>query len=310
MQRYILPLRPENKRNPAFSYLSSLPSSNSNVTMSNCLKTVAKLLGRNDIFEVDWSALRRQHCLRVMDMLKLKGLAPATINLHLYGMKGVAREAWSMDLMPQAAYLKIQALKGLHYARLPTGRSLTAHQCKKLLDVCEDGSLRGIRDRAILAVMMGCGLRRAEVSSLEVANWNEKDRTFTFIGKGNKQRRVYLPPDLIDPLTRWINIRGLDEGAIFPAIYKGNGEHEFFKIRNMLPSSINRIVSRRAKQAKIPKLTPHDLRRTFATKMLNAGIDLFVLQQSMGHASLATTVRYDRRGEHAKEKAAKALKFL
>ena len=161
----------------------------------------------------------------------------------------------------------------------------------------------------MLAVMMGCGLRRAEITGLNVTDWNEKDRTFTFVGKGNKQRKVFLPPTMLDPFKRWMNIRGFDEGAIFPAIYKGNGEHEFFKIRNMLPSSINRIVQRRAKQAKIPDISPHDLRRTFATRMLEAGIDLFVLQQSMGHANLATTTRYDRRGDKAKEKAAKALRF-
>lgn len=309
MQHYTLPEKPENKRNPALSYLNGLSSENSCVTMQNCLKQVAKMLGQDDLFKTDWSALRRHHCLHIMDVLKARELAPATINLYLYAMKGTAREAWSMDLMPQAAYLKIDAIKCLHYARLPTGCSLTTRQCRQLLKVCEDGSLRGIRDRALLAVMMGCGLRRAEITGLNVTDWNEKDRTFTFVGKGNKQRKVFLPPTMLDPFKRWMNIRGFDEGAIFPAIYKGNGEHEFFKIRNMLPSSINRIVQRRAKQAKIPDISPHDLRRTFATRMLEAGIDLFVLQQSMGHANLATTTRYDRRGDKAKEKAAKALRF-
>lgn len=81
------------------------------------------------------------------------------------------------------------------------------------------------------------------------------------------------------------------------------------KNRDMQPSSVYRIVQRLAEKANIPDITPHDLRRTFASRMLEAGVDLFVLKQSMGHASLSTTARYDRRGEKAKAKAAKALHF-
>lgn len=87
------------------------------------------------------------------------------------------------------------------------------------------------------------------------------------------------------------------------------GTKPVIRERAMLPSSIYRIVQKRAEQAKIPTITPHDLRRTFASRMLDAGIDLFVLQQSMGHASLAITARYDRRGDKAKAKAARALHF-
>ena len=87
---------------------------------------------------------------------------------------------------------------------------MTTRQCRKLLNVCEDGSLRGIRYRAILAVMMGCGLRRAEITGLNVTDWNEKEKTFTFVGKGNKQRKVFLPPTMLDPFKRWMNIRGFD----------------------------------------------------------------------------------------------------
>ena len=295
-------------KNPATIYLDSLGSPRSAITMKNCLDNVAKMLGREDVLDCDWGSLRRQHIQYVMNKLKNKNIAPSTINLYLYAMKGVAREAFNNDVMPQLAYLKISIMKGMAYQRLPVGRSLTAYQCRKLLKICDDETLRGKRDKALLALMMGCGLRRAEVVGLKMEHWNAKESTFTFIGKGNKQRKVYLPPDLEPILQSWFLARGKTEGTLFPAIYQGSGD-PVFGSKNMLPSTVYRIVKRRATQAKIPKITPHDLRRTFASKMLEAGVDLFVLQQSMGHASLAITARYDRRGDKAKAKAAKALHF-
>lgn len=157
--------------------------------------------------------------------------------------------------------------------------------------------------------MMGCGLRRAEVVGLNIEHWCPKDNTFVFIGKGNKQRKVYLPISLNDIFLRWLDVRGMESGAIFPSII-GHGEYEAIKHQNnMIASSVYRIVQRRAEKARVPSITPHDLRRTFATRMLDAGIDLFVLQQAMGHSNLAITARYDRRGDKAKAKAAKALLF-
>lgn len=295
-------------KNPATIYLDSLGSPRSAVTMHNCLDHVAQMLGQESVLDCDWGAMRRQHVQTVINKLKMKNISPATINLYLYAMKGVAREAFSNDVMPQVAYLKISLIRGLSYQRLPTGQSLTTHQCKKLLNVCDDNTLSGLRDKALLALMMGCGLRRAEITSLQMEHWDPKESAFTFIGKGNKQRKVYLPPDLEPIFDSWISVRGSTEGSIFPPIHKGQ-KKESIKICNMLPCSVYRIVKRRAKAAKIPTLTPHDLRRTFASRMLEAGIDLFVLQQSMGHASIAVTTRYDRRGDKAKVKAARSLHF-
>ena len=304
-----LPVKPIHAKNPALSYLDNLGSRGSATTMHNCLTHIAQILGRTDIFDADWGALRRHHILFVMQKLKDKNIAPATINLYFYSMKGVAKEAWSCDVMPQSAYLKISILKALNYVRLPVGRSLSKLQCRKLLEACNDETLRGARDKALLAIMIGCGLRRAEVVALKIENWNSQEKTLCFIGKGNKQRKVFIPVSLLDNLQQWFEVRGLGEGAMFPRI-TGHGKYESLKTQShMLASSVYRIVRRRSRKANIPDITPHDLRRTFATIMLDAGVDLFVLQQAMGHANLAITARYDRRGEKAKAKAAKILKF-
>lgn len=238
-----------------------------------------------------------------------KKLAPSTINTYLAGLKGVAREAWNMSLMPLSAYSRINDLKSLHYTRLPVGFSLNLRQCKSLLNACNDGTKKGARDQAMLAVMMGCGLRRAEIVTLTYDNWDPEIRSFRFVGKGNKERIVFLPDDLRGIIDDWLNVRGDTIGVFFPRMKPGKLHAEAFIFEEMNPTSVYRILKNRSVMAKIKNLRPHDLRRTFASRMLDAGNDLSLLQKAMGHASPSTTARYDRREDKSRIKACRALRF-
>ena len=235
-------------------------------------------------------------------------LVPA-MNLYLTAFKTVAKEAWTLDQLPQSSYLKIQALKGVKYERLPKGRSLTIKEAAGLLKACDDGTNQGKRDMALFALMLGCGLRRAECVQLEMKNWDCIGRSFCFIGKGNKERRVFLPKKLNRIIDEWLMVRGLEDGIFFPRICPGADNSKFI-FRKMQPSSIYRILQKRAELALIGKVRPHDLRRTFATRMLEQGCDLFILQRAMGHTSVATTARYDFRSETSREKVCKNLEVF
>lgn len=303
-----LPNIKRGQKTPADAYLEGLGSSRSVVTISNCLTHIARILGNENYDGVDWSKLRRAHWQKVLQNLSERNCSAATKNLYLVAFKGVAREAWSRDLIPQSAYLKINSLKGVKFQRLPKGRSLDLKECRRLLEGCFDGTVKGHRDRALFAVMLGCGLRRAEVVGLQMNNWNAIERSFSFVGKGNKERKVFLPKDLDDLIVKWLCIRGLAEGSFFPPMRPGTKDG-FDLNRQMIPTSIYRILKERAKFADLGKIRPHDLRRTFATRMLDAGCDIFILQKAMGHASVATTARYDYRGEASRKKICQALKF-
>lgn len=304
---YVLPQRNGGK-NPATSYLEDLGSRKSAITMTSCLNRVAAMYGFESFLECDWSALRRPHIQSILKKLKSEGLAPSTINVYLACLKGVAKEAWSSDLMPQSAYLKISSMTAIRYERLPVGRSLSYRECKRLLATCDDGTVVGKRDKAILAMMMGCGLRRAEVVELNLQNWDSRTLSIQLIGKGNKERKVFLPTDLESIVKDWISVRGETEGPMFPRLKPGTTE--VFEKRHMNPCSIYRLLQGRSTKASLRGLTPHDLRRTFATRMLENGCDLFLLQRAMGHSTVATTARYDRRGERSREKVCRNLKFL
>lgn len=310
MSQLTLPQRIDFTRpNPAEAYLSSLSSSASERTMRSCLKRAAEMLGRESLFDADWRLMRRQHILSVMDQLRLQKFAPATINLYLAALKGTAKEAWSSDQMTHAAYLKISTIRGIQYVRLPAGRTMNLRECRQILNTCNDASLKGTRDKALFGVMMGCGLRRAEIVLLTIDHWDAAEKAFRFIGKGNKERMVFLPPDIVPLMKTWIDKRGDAPGPLFPRIYSHNGKEWPELSRHMKPNSIYRLVRRQQEKAGLQKLTPHDFRRTYATRTLEAGVDIFVLQGAMGHASPTTTARYDRRDLKALAKAARALRF-
>ncbi|MTN55353.1 integrase, partial [Turicibacter sanguinis] len=143
------------KKNPALAYLSRLGSSRSVITISNCLKHIAVILGASDIETADWAKLKRNHWTEIKRTLTEKGCSGATQNLYLTAFKTVAKEAWTLDLIPQSSYLKIQALTGVKYERLPKDRSLTGKEACGLLTACDDGTNQGKRDKAMFALMLG-----------------------------------------------------------------------------------------------------------------------------------------------------------
>lgn len=124
-------------------------------------------------------------------------------------------------------------------------------------------------------------------------------------GKGNKDRVVAIANGAKDALDAWIRVRGERDGPLFVPIDKG-GTLEF---RQMTGQAVYLMLGRRADDAGVKSFTPHDLRRTCASDLLEKGNDLSVAQTMLGHASTDTTSRYDVRGDIAKRKAASTLPF-
>lgn len=99
------------KKNPVELYLSSLGSRRSSITMQNCIKNIARVLGHENYELIDWSKLRTSHWTLIKKHLTARNCSGATVNLYLNAFKAVAKAAWSQDYLPQSAYLKIQAIK-------------------------------------------------------------------------------------------------------------------------------------------------------------------------------------------------------
>lgn len=291
----------------AQAYLLSLNSPRSRQTMSSFLNIVARLLGAGSLDDCSWGALRRHHVLALTDMLRDAGQAVATVNTYLSALKGVASEAWMLRLMDVESYQHIRAVRQVRGSALPCGRALKREEIRSLFAVCEaDTGSTGVRDAALLAIILGCGLRRSEAVALGYEDIVPGDRALKVLGKGNKERLAYVPDGAWQRLQFWVDqVRGEAPGPLFPRIRR----HDVVTENRLTDQAVYHILQVRQQQAGLEKCAPHDLRRTFATAMLDNGEDLITVKDAMGHASVATTQKYDRRGEERLRRAREKLEL-
>jgi len=230
--------------------------------------------------------------------------SPNTINTYLAAIKGVAKEAWRLDQMSVEEYQRIKDIKRISGSRNETGRALNSEELNAMLDHCmmQDGPI-AMRDGCLIALVYSAGLRRHEASGLNMNAYNAKDHELSILGKGNKERINPLNDRVIDILEIWLDERGRQDGPLFVRILKGGKITE----KPITGQTVYDIITRRYKETGLNRLTPHDLRRTFATNLLLNGEDLFVVQDLMGHASIETTKKYDKRGKNEKIRAGRAL---
>lgn len=287
--------------NPAQAYLLSLNSARSRQTMASFLNTVARMLGAGSLEDCSWGALRRHHVLALTEMLRDAGRAVATVNTYLSALKGVAGEAWMLKLMDVESYQHIRAVRQVRGSALPRGRALGREEIRRLFAVCEaDRGSAGLRDAALLAVILGCGLRRSEAVALSYQDLHVGDRALKVLGKGNKERLAYVPDGAWQRLHVWVDqVRGEAPGPLFPRIRR----HDVVTASRLTDQAVYHILQVRQRQAGLEKCAPHDLRRTFATALLDNGEDLITVKDAMGHASVTTTQKYDRRGEERLRRA-------
>ena len=292
--------------NPAVMYLLSLEAETSKTTMDSFLNIVARMLGYNTLYDCDWPSMRRHHVQMIIEMLKNSKRAPSTINTYLSALKSVAYEAWCLKQIDGDTLERIKAVKTVKGTRLQKGRALLTDEIKALIQCCnEDCSAIGVRDKTILTVLIGCGLRRSEVVGLDMSSIIAQEKAFKVLGKGNKERISYMPPAVWENIQTWIGrYRGDGSGPLFPRIRK----NEDVTSERVTSQAVHYLLEKRQIQAGIKKCAPHDLRRTYATIMIEDGVDIMTIKDSMGHASVNTTERYLRHGNDKMKKAAEGFK--
>ncbi|WP_427500903.1 tyrosine-type recombinase/integrase [Methylomonas sp. MED-D] len=292
---------------PVTLYLENLAPTGRR-SMRCTLQTAANILGfMGDLETLPWQQIEYQHIASVRNTLRQHGKASNTINLTLSALRGVAKACFHLKLVSAEQLLTINSIKPVRGQRLISGRSLTSNDIQKLLRVCkQDKSPTGKRDHALISLMLATGLRRSEITSLEHHDFNSKNGLLDVqSSKGNKQRQIYLNPDCRQSLRQWRNQRGNADGKLFNPINKAG------QIVNkaLTGQSIYDIVQQRAIAAQIGVLRPHDLRRTFVTRLLEAGVDLNTTRQLAGHSDIKTTARYDLRDQKAQRRAIQLLSY-
>jgi site-specific recombinase XerD len=291
-------------QHPALVYLAGLKPSGRRSMLSK-LNRVAVLLGYADASAVPWADLRFQHVAAVRAKLQEQNLSAATVNTALASLKGVARAAFSLGQMSGDDHERIRAVKPVRGEKLLTGRALEVGEVAALLRVCvRTGGAGGARDAALVALMFAGGLRRSEVVALDREDYDAEAGTLVVRGKGDKERMLYVNDGAGDALADWLAYRGDEHGALLQPVSKGGRVLR----RRMTDQAVYNALLKRARQAKVRRFSPHDLRRTFVSALLDAGADVVTVQKLAGHANVQTTARYDRRGEETKREAVRLLK--
>jgi integrase len=206
-------------------------------------------------------AFNRTVVLRYKFFLEQKNLAPSTINVRLAAVRRLAYEASDTGLLSPELAAGIRRVKGAKRLGARVGNWLTAEQSRALIQIREFDTLRDKRDRAALAVLLGCGLRRAELTVLKLDDIQQREDHWIIadlIGKGKHIRTVPVPAWVKAAIDQWTAASGIGSGNIFRQV------HRTGKILGLgiTTKAIWHIVKRAARCSGIEKLAPHDLRRT------------------------------------------------
>lgn len=287
------------ERNPPLVYLSRL-APNSRRTMRGALEVVAEIVGM-EVESLPWHLLRNQHCEAIRAHLLSR--PPSTANRILSALRGTLRAAYRLGLMTMDDYSRATDIENVRGDRLPAGRGLSSGEVRALFAALDPSTSNGARDAALLAVLYSAGLRRAELVHLDVEHWDPTEESLRVVGKGNKERKVFLAAGAVAALNNWLARRGGAPGALFTRVIKGGTIiHE-----RLTEQAIMLCLARLAKRANVAEFSPHDLRRSFISDMLDNGIDLATVQALAGHSSPTTTARYDRRPDAVRRRAAQSL---
>jgi site-specific recombinase XerD len=236
-------------------------------------------------------AFNRTVVLRYRFFLEKNNLAPSTINVRLAAVRRLAYEAADTGLLSPELAAGIRRVKGAKRLGVRIGNWLTIEQARTLLQKPPVETARGKRDRAILAVLIGCGLRRAELVGLRAEDFQIREEHWVIadlIGKGKHIRTVPVPIWAKRAVDEWTAAAEIGTGRIFRRVSR------FGKIwgEGLTPKAIWHVVKGAALRAGIQNLAPHDLRRTCARLCHLAGGELEQIQFLLGHASVQTTERY------------------
>jgi site-specific recombinase XerD len=222
--------------------------------------------------------------------LEADGLAASTINVRLAAIRKLALEAADNGLLAQELAAGILRVRGAKALGVRAGNWLSKEQAEQLIAAPDPATLKGKRDRVILALMLGCGLRRNEVAGLTFEHVQQRDGRWAIVdlqGKGGRVRTVPMPGWAEVAIETWAQAAGLTSGRILHSINKGDR----LTHAGMTPQSVFMTVQHYAAELGI-QAAPHDLRRTFAKLAHKGRAALEQIQLSLGHATILTTERY------------------
>src|SRR6516165_10794275 len=223
--------------------------------------------------------------------LEARGLGAVSINVRITAVRKLAVEAADNGLLAPELANGITRVKGVASKGVRLGNWLSAKQAQALLNAPDASTNKGLRDRAILAVPLGCGLRRSEVAALKFGHIQQRDGRWCIVdlvGKHGRVRTVPMPTWVKVAIDTWAAAAGITDSPVFRSVNRGG------QIRGTALSEkvVWQLIHPYAETAGVAGIAPHDCRRTCAKLCRAAGGELEQIQMLLGHQSVQTTERY------------------
>jgi integrase len=221
----------------------------------------------------------------------MESLSPSTINVRLSAVRKLVGEARRAGMIGSEEAASLTDIPNIRQKGTRLGNWLTREQAKELLAVPDRSTLKGKRDYVILALLVGCALRRNELAELDVATIQQREGRWVLAdldGKGRRIRTVAIPIWVKQGINAWVTAAGIDKGRLLRSISKS----EKIKGETLSDWAVWSVVEQSSKQIGIEHFGAHDLRRTCAKLCRKNGGDLEQIKFLLGHSSIQTTERY------------------
>jgi site-specific recombinase XerD len=224
-------------------------------------------------------------------VLEGRGLGSVSINVRITAVRKLAVEAADNGLLAPELAAGIARIKGVRSQGVRVGNWLSLRQAQTLLNTPDVRTKKGLRDRAMFATLLGCGLRRSEVAALTMKHVQQRDNRWCIVdlvGKHNRVRTIPMPAWVKNAIDTWTAAAEVTDGHLFRPVHRGD---QVAGLR-MSEKVVWQLLQPYAVAAGVPGIAPHDLRRSFAKLCRAAGGELEQIQLLLGHSSVQTTERY------------------
>lgn len=293
---------------PAIAWLVNIDNPRTRRAYENDLHEFMAFAGLDNTSQ--FRGVSRGHVLAWRRELERRALSGATIRRKLAALSSL------FDYLCDSNAVTNNPVEGVKRPKMESTEGKTPaigdHQARALLNLADDSTLYGKRDRAILSTLLYHGLRRAELCALCVGDIQERRgvKHLRVFGKGSKIRYVPLHPSAAGAITAYLEAAG-HSGDSNSALFRSMSNNTRNRTASITPDGIYKMLSNYAKalQIKIARFGPHALRATAATNALDNGADIAKVQQWMGHANIATTRVYDRRQSRPEDSPTFKVKF-
>ncbi len=237
--------------------------------------SIKKFVGDIPIEKADVNTLRQYFIY-----LQEKNLSPATRSLHYRHLKHFYNFLIDEGFMSENPLRKIK--KPRTAKTLP--RTLDNDEIKSLLGACNKKAFTGFRNYCMIMLFLDSGIRLGECRNLQIQQLDLDNRSIKILGKGNKERYVFMGTKTLKILKKYLNWRNSGSATDYVFISTHNTK--------LTERNVQHIFERLCRKARINRISPHMLRHTFSTNYIKNGGDAFTLQRILGHADITTTMIY------------------